>query len=125
MAHFTHRPHPADCMTPHIYQSNVTLIIWLIHQYLVDPPVNMMSCLLIASFIYIINSCDVMFTVFTGSHLNRLEGCLFTDCNIYIISHSGLCKIIINLDKGSIFIKGHSKKLLDMGPPYLCNNSNF
>ena len=40
-----------------------------------------------------------------------LEGCLFTDCKIYIISHSGLWKIIINLDEGSIFIKGHGKKL--------------
>ena len=40
-----------------------------------------------------------------------LEGCLFTDCKIYIISHSGLWKIIINLDEGSIFIKGLGKKL--------------
>ena len=28
-----------------------------------------------------------------------LEGCLFTDCKIYIISHSGLWKIIINWTK--------------------------
>ena len=41
-----------------------------------------------------------------------LEGCLFTNCKFnYIISHSGLWKIIINLDKGSIFIKGQGKKL--------------
>ena len=60
-----------------------------------------------------------------ASIFGGLEGCLFTDCKIYIISHSGLRTIIINLDEGSIFIKGQGKILLDMWPPYLCNNSNF
>ena len=31
----------------------------------------------------------------------------------------------IYLDEGSIFNKGQGKKISDMGPPYLCNNSNF
>ena len=31
----------------------------------------------------------------------------------------------INLDEGSIFNKGQGTKLSNMGPPYLCNNSNF
>ena len=47
-----------------------------------------------------------MFTAFTGIHL---------DWKVYIIyiiiSHSALWKIIINLDEGSIFIKGQGKKL--------------
>ena len=43
----------------------------------------------------------------------RLEGCLFTDCKIYIISHSGLWKIIINLDEDSIFVKGQGKILFE------------
>ena len=47
-----------------------------------------------------------MFTAFTGIHL---------DWKVYIIyiiiSHSALWKIIINLDEGSLFIKGQGKKL--------------
>ena len=31
----------------------------------------------------------------------------------------------IYLDEGSILNKGQGKKFSDMGPPYLCNNSNF
>ena len=49
-----------------------------------------------------------MFTAFTGRHLGRI-GRFFTNCKIYIISHSGLWKI--NLDEGSIFIKSQGKKL--------------
>ena len=61
-----------------------------------------------------------------------LEGCLFTNCKIYIISHSGLWKIIIDLDKGSIFIKGrvrnYFKKLFEkkiFKYPFNLTNTHF
>ena len=66
-----------------------------------------------------------MFTasgILIGGHFDRS---VFTTCKIADISTIFPGLIIINLDKGSIFNKGQGEKLSDMGPPYLCNNSNF
>ena len=85
---------------------------------------NMASCL-IMSFIYIIKSCDIMFTVsgmLIGGHFDRFLFTIWIFCHISTVLS---WRIIIHLDKGSISMKGQGKKLSDMGPPYFCNNSKF
>ena len=61
--------------------------------------------------------------------LEGLKGCLFTNCKIYIISHSGLRKIIINLDNSSIFIKCQGEKLFSKiilkNYPFNLTNTHF
>ena len=66
-----------------------------------------------------------MITAFTGSHLSIPVDCLLRILRILQYFNYFPLLIIINLDEGSIFNKGQGKKLSDMGPPYLCNNSNI